>query len=147
MATKPVQELLPSLAVSLSRTRKRRLLVTILVPPVLGGEIMLMAEALKLTFKMGIWNSPSLGLSLTLALASYIFMGLQSLCSALVMEYWVRKRARHKLVIVIASSILGMLAGASVGLIGAITLFMSSGLLTGLIMGLILASTFEAGQY
>ncbi len=146
MAIKPVSKLLRSFAFSLSCTRKRRLLVSILAPPILGSQIILMTETLTMMLKKGIWHPPSLGIYLTVIVGSYIFMGMQSLLTALVMEYLVRPRANHKLVIILSSCIFGMLAGASISFLRSIPTVMFTGLFAGLILGLILATSFAADQ-
>ena len=147
MTNSPISKLvhsIHSLASSLSRTRKRRLVVSTLLPPVLGGELMLMAETIEIILKSELWRLPPLGFSLIVAGGSYVFMGLQSLISAFLMEYLIRPRANHEGVIIFTYCILGMLSGATLGFLGSFPVVMSTGLFTGLIVGLILATSFNA---
>lgn len=135
-----------TLAVRLSRSRKRRLLLSTLAPPVLGAELILVLEMLESLLMNGTITGFNPGLPLIIAVGSYIFMGVQTLVAALLMEYVVRPHARQKLTIVLAASILGMLAGASIGALGQLIIPVISGLFTGWLTGLILASTFAEDQ-
>jgi len=128
--------------------RPTRLLISLLGPPLLGSgfyvNLMLLGEifmghpqdfpALAEIYLLSFWIIP----------AAFVFIGLQALVCALIMEFVVRRRAKSRLHIVVWSTLLGAASGLTlIGLIGTSVFFAGLGMLVGFLLGLILARDFE----
>lgn len=112
------------------KTRLRRLMFSVLTPPVAGGVILALIDILQAGTFASYW--PTI---LTIIFFSYIFMGLQSLVTGLILEFIVLRFASRQYQIVISSALLGTLAGATLAWMSPI--FIPTGVIVGLMVGLV----------
>lgn len=106
----------------LSSSRMRRLLFCTLVPPLLGSLSLIVliivgsiAENIYLgSRKNDLSEIDFFALVAFLVPFSYVFMGLQALLVALIMEFLVRKYAKRKWQIIASGALLGFLATATI---------------------------------
>ena len=132
----------------LSDSRKGRLLVAILVPPLLGAlaHAVIILGLLFVTEKGPVTEkiiTASILIVLTVIWA-YVIVGVQSLVAGLLMEYVVRRFATRKFHIVVTAAIMGLLS--SVIYRTDSPLFLLLGFLIGSCLGLFLSHSFQAEQ-
>lgn len=123
----------------MAKTRLRRLLFSLLIPPFTGALAMLLADGIRA-------GNFSIGLQVIVAiiLGGYIFMGIQSLVAGLIMEFVVLKYAVAQYQILIAGALLGALAGATLYTLTPALILI--GLCIGLFTGMIFRPGLSAGH-
>lgn len=119
-----------SLLDAVIKTRLRRLLFSVLMPPVTGGVILALIDVWQAGTFANYWTTV-----LTIIFFGYVFMGLQSLVTGLILEFIVLRFASRQFQVIISSALLGTLAGATLAWMSPI--FILTGAIVGLMVGLV----------
>jgi MFS family permease len=132
----------------LSFSRKGRLLMSILGPPLVGG---LVHSTILLFLLFFFEDAPleekifSIGVLVVLSVVwAYIFVGVQALVAGLLMEYVIRRLATRKFHIVVSAAVMGLLAAGIYRIDLPFNLFL--GFSIGTCLGLFLSHSFQTVQ-
>lgn len=125
----------------LATTRLRRLLLAIVAPAILGSLISIIPELIDTLLGPQRFILKTINQGLILVPMAFIFMGIQSLIAALLMEFVVLRLATTRPQIVFSGAVLGTLCGATIAMLTPI--FTLVGLLVGLILGWVFSAALR----